>query len=236
MISITLISDLHGYKPKLEGGDLLIIAGDLTASNAYSQYSDIFDWIEEQNYRKKIVVAGNHDMFIEEENYKGPQGKQFDYLCDSGIEFEGFKIWGSPWQKQFVGQNPNCTAFSLPLESQLEEKWNLIPDETDILITHCPPYGILDEDGFKGERCGSDTLLHRVKQIKPYLHVFGHIHHSYGMKKKRWFKPMKEMVDSVVYHSPVTTFVNAAQMDERYRAINKPIRIELKNDDEPRHS
>src|SRR5215469_5675646 len=97
---IDCLSDLHGHFPKLKGGDLLLIAGDLTAKHQIHEYEDFVRWLNEQEYKKKIVVAGNHDGLLERE---GPQllkwAKDCDYLLDSETEFEGLKIWGSPWTK-----------------------------------------------------------------------------------------------------------------------------------------
>lgn len=222
---IDCISDLHGHFPKLEGGDLLIIAGDLTAKGTEEEFFDCFDWIHAQPYRKKILIAGNHDMQMQEENYRGPVGElkeSFEYLCDSGTEFDGLKIWGSPWTLWFKGINPHCTAFTVHTDDQLKEKWDLIPKDADILVTHCPPHTILDgEDvitkwGNVGRHLGSPSLfeLFYGEIIRPQLHVFGHIHEGYGK--------IDQMMDC-----PYTIFANASHVDVNYKPVNKPIRINL---------
>lgn len=219
---IDCIADLHGNFPKLEGGDLLIIAGDLTANGRELEYFDCFDWIEAQNYRKKILIAGNHDMQMQEENYQGPIGdvkEAFEYLCDSGTEFEGFKIWGSPWSLWFKGINPHCTAFTGD-EDDLDRKFSLIPQDIDILVTHSPPHGILDEldRGKKTKQTlhgGSKWLAFHSRRVRPKLHVFGHIHEGYG-RTKIWYSK-----------SGGTELVNASHVDVNYRPINKPVRVEL---------
>lgn len=145
-MKITCIGCLHGYGPKLPGGDLLIVTGDLTARDSENEDA-LFDyWLNEQLYKKKVVIGGNHDNVLAEGRLK----LQFcDYLCDSGTEFEGLKIWGTPWTSSFKGINPKCTAFIMPFgcdtEQHLKYKWDLIPDDTDILITHSPPFGIYDK-------------------------------------------------------------------------------------------
>jgi Icc-related predicted phosphoesterase len=198
-MKIDCISDLHGLKPKLEGGDLLIIAGDMTAWDKIKEWAEFFSWLKQQNYRKKILIAGNHDNFFnigfpksqkeaedmaEVKEYLIVTGnmeeEDFTYLCDSGCEFEGLKIWGSPWTQKFVGMNPDCMAFSLNIQSQLMEKWDLIPDDTDILITHCPPYGIGDKTDRK-YRVGCNDLRQRIRATNVKLHVFGHIHEGSGV-------------------------------------------------------
>lgn len=221
---IDCISDLHGNFPKLEGGDLLIVAGDLTARDTEKQNEDFWRWVAYQDYKKMIVIAGNHDNYMKNHpNSLVDEGKTLEYLCDSGTEFclyphitevgktyerQKVKIWGSPWTKTFEGINPHCTAFTLENEEDLQKKWDLIPKDTDILITHSPPFGILDNS------FGSTALRSTVEEIKPRLHVFGHIHEGSGQ--------------TVLKHvGPNTICVNASYVDRRYRPVNKPIRIEL---------
>lgn len=245
---IDCISDLHGHYPKLEGGDLLIVAGDLTARGTEPEYFRCFDWIYEQDYLKKVLIAGNHDTQMQEENYSGPLGVMkgaFDYLCDSGTEFsyhidgfpeedEGFlpsgkrslKIWGSPWTKTFPGINPNCMAFTVDTEEELAEKWALIPDDIDILITHSPAFGmhdlIEDYETRKMINVGSPSLTRwiadHVDNLK--LHICGHIHEGYGVWDVR---DAQLKLDAKL--SPI--FVNASHVNENYNPINKPIRIIL---------
>lgn len=128
---IDSIADLHGFKPELPHGDLLIIAGDLTARDTLDEYTLFMEWLEKQKYSRKILVAGNHDNQIE-------NGIDFDfpklgieYLEDSGTECEGLKIWGTPHSLLFPGVNPRCTAF-MGTEEELEEKYDLIPDENAV--------------------------------------------------------------------------------------------------------
>ena len=159
---IDCISDLHGHYPKLEGGDLLIVAGDWVASDRTIQYVEFFQWMSSQHYKKIVFISGNHD------NQAASQfewGNNIDYLLDWGTEFEGLKIWGSPWTRSFPHMNPACKAFTLDTESQLAAKFALIPDDVDILVTHSPPIGIMDEvadyPSGKIEHCGSEALYQR---------------------------------------------------------------------------
>ena len=122
-MDITCISDLHGFFPVLEGGDLLLIAGDLTARDEPHEIEEFKEWLRKQSYSKKVLIGGNHDNFFF--NLENP-AVYFDeaiYLCDSGTEFEGLKIWGSPWTKNFFGLNPRCKAFGLNFETQMMEKF-----------------------------------------------------------------------------------------------------------------
>jgi len=209
---IDCVSDLHGHYPELEGGDLLIVAGDLTARDTQKEYEKFCNWTQRLPYKKIVVVGGNHDNFIQfpyENGYTYWHGWGM-YLCDSGTEFEGIKIWGSPWTKSFIGMNPHCKAFTLDTEEQLAEKWALIPDDTDVLITHGPAFGILDENAYD-QRCGSESLKEALGRIKPTLHVFGHIHEQGGLSCM-----CREMI-----------CVNASIMDQYYYPSNKPVRLEI---------
>ncbi len=229
---IDCISDLHGFYPELEGGDLLIVAGNLTATDKIFQYVDFFSWLKKQNYRKKILIAGNHDNFLQNgfpksqkeaddlkevkeflESIEEENNPDFEYLCDSGIEFERLKIWGSPWTKTFPGMNPKCKAFTKDTEEELAIKFSLIPEDIDILITHSPPYGFLDKTK-RQELVGSKSLLLKILEVKASLHVFGHIHEKGG--KDMWL-PLNNGI----------IFVNASHVNERYEPVNKPFRIIL---------
>lgn len=222
---IDCISDLHGSYPKLDGGDLLIVAGDLTARDEPYQHREFLAWAGRQAYTKIVFIAGNHDGYIQNNSDKYMDYKSFypvlggttfnklTYLEDSGCEFEGLKIWGTPWTPEFFDW-----YFMLPRDSdELQAKWDLIPNDTDILITHGPSYGILDttcQYPSKFDRLGCPLLREAVERIKPKLHVFGHIHGGHGKM--------------LLKHEGLNTIcVNAAYMDEDYEPINKPIRIEL---------
>lgn len=210
---IDCVADLHGHLPKLEGGDLLIIAGDLTARDEGAQYIEFYKWLEKQSYKKKIIVPGNHDNYFQKCNTFSPapfSEELATYLCDSGIEFEGLKIWGSPWTTTFPGINPHCCAFTVDTDEQLAEKWELIPNDIDILITHGPSFGNFDITT-RGDFVGSLSLWMKMLLVRPKLHVFGHIHESYGYAD----------------HTNGIKLVNASLVNEQYKAVNKPVRITL---------
>lgn len=211
-MKIDCIADLHGSYPKLEGGDLLIVAGDLTAMDTREEYVKFFYWLDEQEYKEIVLIAGNHDNLIQEQQevFKELPSVGIKYLQDSGTEFEGLKIWGSPWTLTFPGMNPHCKAFTVDTDLELLEKWNLIPTDTDILITHIPPYWILDRVN-TWEHAGSNALAYRCGEIKPRLHVFGHIHEQGG----RQVNLMN------------TRFINASIVDELYNPRHKPVMVEL---------
>ncbi len=206
-MKICAISDLHGHYPSLDRGDLLIVAGDVCASDDPREYFKFFHWIANQPYKKMVLVGGNHDNFLEE--FEPSWCGDFEWLKDSGTEFEGVKIWGSPWTHQFHGQNEMCKAFSFDHPEKVMQKFSLIPKETDILVTHSPAYGILDETLCK-ESVGSLYLSEiSTNKIMPALHIFGHIHESYGQVIKN-----------------KTLFVNASHVNHQYKPVNPPVYLE----------
>lgn len=211
---IDCIGCLHGFFPDLKGGDILIVTGDLTARDKYKEYIEFNSWLLRQNYSKKILISGNHDNWIFESPMMKDTFYDCEYLCDSGIEFEGLKIWGSPWTKKFEGQNPKAMAFTLDTDEEMVAKWELIPKKTDILVTHTPPYGLLDgipvEDGSLFH-AGCHSLRDKVFLMSPKLHVFSHIHECGGKK----------------IQTTLSRFVNCSYVNERYWPVNKPIRITL---------
>jgi|ERR1700743_2743926 Icc-related predicted phosphoesterase len=219
---IDCIGCLHGYYPKLEGGDLLIITGDLTKGDRSKEYEDFNTWLLGQEYKKKIVIAGNHDNFLMKKETAKLVCMGAEYLCDSGTEFEGLKIWGSPWIAQFPGINPKCCAFTVRkfdhTDEILDEYWKNIPENIDILITHGPPYGILDgisnEDGsdfHAGSASLRNIVLSNLRMPKLKFHIFSHIHEQGGK----------------IFESTLTKFVNCSIMNEKYKPVNKPVRIIL---------
>lgn len=206
---MTFISDTHSKHNSLTlgSGDILIHCGDMTRNGSLDDLSDFSRFMCLQNFEHKIVIAGNHDFCFEdersEEAHKILCEFGITYLNDSGIEIGGLRFWGSPVQPEFFNW-----AFNRVRGEEIKRHWDLIPSDTDILITHSPPYGILDrcEDG---ALVGCEELLKVVKTLKLKVHAFGHIHESYGIKE----------VDG-------TIFVNACNLDLRYRPRNLPITID----------
>ena len=218
-LKITFISDTHTKHKMLDsqlpGGDVLIHSGDIMNSG-YSKYEveDFCKWFEKQNYDKRIFIAGNHDRLFEdepEETMEIINEYDVNYLQDNelliGEEWETqVKIWGSPWQPEFYNW-----AFNLPRGGQdLMRVWNQIPKDTGILITHGPPQGHLDISGppYNNGDLGCSLLRVKVDEIKPKIHVFGHIHGSYGYR----------------FHNE-THFFNASVLNENYNQTNKPLTV-----------
>ena len=217
MKKITFLSDTHtrqGLIPysDLPGGDILIHAGDIMNSG-YNK-NDIFDFLYWYNsipdYTTKIFIAGNHDRMFENhpEDVKQwlSEFPNITYLQDQAITVDGIKIYGSPWQPEFFSW-----AFNLPRKGPgLMSKWEAIPDDTDILITHGPAYGFVDTvAGRPYENLGCELLAERIQTFRPKIHVCGHIHSGYGI----------ETIDNIHY-------INASVLDERYEYTQKPWNVE----------
>lgn len=201
----TLISDTHGLHDQLtlQGGDVLIHAGDVTSRGTEEEVLRFLKWFEAQPYKHKIFIAGNHDWFFERNSATYIQSILSDdviYLNDSGVTIEGISIWGSPIQPTFYNW-----AFNRQRGVLIDKHWKLIPMDTQILITHGPPFGILDQTS-KKDCVGCEMLSKRIRKIKPKLHVFGHIHENYG-----------------IYHQEETTYVNASVLNTSYLYANQPI-------------
>lgn len=218
---IDCIADLHGFYPELEGGDFLVIAGDLTARDEEKEYFDFSSWCSNLKYDCIIVIAGNHDRFIEKKTdlWRNLLPLKVRYLCDSGTEYNGLKIWGSPWTPLFKGVNPKCKVFMLP-DDALFDKWEMIPKGIDILITHGPAFGTLDyrelEDGTRWHM-GSQSLESWIKYVeRPQYHIFGHIHEAYGIAE-----------EYPTYNDKMMQSINCSHVNEKYKPVNKPIRIEI---------
>jgi len=211
-VKIDIISDIHMAKPELVGGDILLCAGDLSYRGNIPEIKEMLGWLSEQDYPHIIFIAGNHDFLFENEPLMAKELlKEFPrlvYLEDSAVEVKGLKIWGSPYTPWF-----HNWAFNL-FEPELAKQWQQIPDDTDIVMTHGPPHGILDHTlgsySRPGERTGCPYLKKRIEEIKPKYHIFGHIHEEYG---KATIGP--------------TQYINASIMDLGYKPVNKPVTIYL---------
>lgn len=208
-MKLVLISDTHGQHRELNlpKGDVLVHAGDITFRGEHEITADFNAWLGELPFAHKVVIAGNHDFNFE---LLPEQGKEFlsnaIYLNDSGCEIDGVKFWGSPIQPWFMNW-----AFNRQRGEEIKKHWDLIPDGTDVLITHGPPSGLLDQPFGKQPSVGCWDLFEAIERVKPQLHVFGHIHGGYG---ERQFQGVQ--------------YVNASVVDEAYKLKNAPIIYEMK--------
>lgn len=213
-MKVICVSDTHNKlsKIKIPDGDMIIHAGDVSSKG---DYYDVLKFVKEFSalpHKHKIFIAGNHD-FIFQYNKKQAlellKDTDIIYLEDNYTIIDNHKIYGSPWQPTFYDW-----AFNLNRGRSIKAKWDLIPNDVDILITHGPPYEILDiaprRANQYGEHVGCQDLLEKILQIKPKYHIFGHIHNGYG----------KCVQDDI-------TFINASSLGENHVSINQPIEFEI---------
>jgi len=216
MPRIVCLSDTHNFHEQIAvpDGDILIHSGDATINGSDQEVVEFIYWFANLPHRRKIFVAGNHDWLFEVDNRHARRllsETNIVYLQDSSTVTEGLNIYGSPWQPRFFDW-----AFNLNRGAEMAEKWRLIPDDIDILITHGPPNGILDLVPRKGwdENAGCEELRKKVEDIAKLgrlkLHIFGHIHCGYGTHEEFGVR-----------------FVNASNCDESYQPSQPPIVIDL---------
>jgi Icc-related predicted phosphoesterase len=187
-------------------GDVLVIAGDICLCGQRAELKRFNHFLAGLPHPHKVFIAGNHDWPLYHASPRQIRSlvNQATYLQDSGITINGIKFRGSPWQPAFFNW-----AFNLPIGKALADKWELIPEDTDVLITHGPPYQILDTL-VSGKQVGCVDLKQAVERLKPKVHIFGHIHEGYGRLEQDG-----------------TTYVNASVCKVNYQPINPPIVVDL---------
>lgn len=208
-MKIVCISDTHNKHEELflPEGDILIHAGDFTDAGTENETINFLKWFSSTPFKYKILVAGNHDFYIEKNSHKLQEiiPSNIHYLEDSGITIENINFWGSPYIPGEAGW-----AFVKGRGKPISHHWDLIPTNTDVLITHGPPFGMLDELNDR-TLIGCKNLKEKIERTKISLHIFGHVHNDYGK-----VKTLK------------TLYINSSSLDETLRIINQPIAIEYR--------
>lgn len=204
---LVLISDTHTFHNKVAVpcGDVLVHAGDMGLRGSVEEIQDCLDWMNTSAcpVEHVVVVAGNHDWacarYLKDLNFG-----RVHYLDNSSVNIDGRTFWGSPVQPEFFDW-----AFNVSRGKAIKKYWDAIPDAglVDVLITHGPPMGILDQASPKhgSENLGCEDLARQVEISKPLVHVFGHIHGSAGQRDYRGVR-----------------YVNASVVSESYRVVNPP--------------
>jgi len=208
-MKIVAISDTHGFhhQVQLPKGDVLIHAGDVSKRGLEEEIIDFLNWFQQQDFKYKIFIAGNHDFFFEKataERISALIPPDVIYLNDSGIAIEGINIWGSPVQPWFLDW-----AFNRQRGEEIDKHWQLIPKNTDILITHGPPKGILDTTA-AGIEAGCEDLFAKIQEVQPIYSIFGHIHEARGIVQQKH-----------------TQFINASVVNLRYQVVHDPVVLKL---------
>jgi len=200
---LVIIADTHlGHHDILPpDGGILIVAGDFT-EHRQAEIVDFNNWLGMRPHNHKIVIAGNHDLPVESNPKEAREIlTNATYLQDEAVLAMGLNFYGTPW-------SPAC-GWSFQLEDdKLHGKWRMIPENVDVLVTHCPPYGILDKST-AGIHLGCPILTEILQGIRPKLHIFGHIHEGYGILRKYG-----------------TLYVNASICNRQGREDNRPIVVD----------
>jgi len=206
-MKIVTISDTHGshnyFTKKLPEGDIIIHSGDCTPRGSKEDIEEFLRWFGDLDYDLKILISGNHDWDFERnpDHYKDLfESYGVTYLNDSGCTYKGINIWGSPVQPEFCDLAFNRRRT----QASIGKHWDMIPKNTNVLITHGPPALILDKTWYEKDNAGCGLLWNKIQEIKPVLHVFGHIHEGRGV-----------FVDKTS-GSPIT-YNNASSLNVHYR-------------------
>lgn len=221
-MKICVISDTHNLHRMVDVPecDLLIHCGDACGSGSMRELGAFANWFSDLSQAKhKIYVPGNHDIFVQQDTMMAVSFFQegVRVLIDEAVEIDGVKIYGFPWTPAFCGwafQANDGVRDDSPRYLDMAYYLSNVPEDTDILVTHGPPRGIMDKNEY-GEACGSKETRRQYEsgKLKPKIHCFGHIHEGYGVMSQ-WG----------------TAFVNAA-MSIDYSTIRRdPITINLRAD------
>ena len=181
LVCISDTHSLHEQIDELPAGDVLIHAGDLTGSGSIPKGFEAIEWLGSLPHSYKLLIAGNHDFCFEE--YGLWMREQCEkcgviYLEDESIVINGTKFYVSPWTPVFRDMSFNASP------KLMAEKMALIPDDTQVLITHGPPRGVFDYVPQDDLHVGCLSIQARLPFLKKLrLHVFGHIHNHHGMIK-----------------------------------------------------
>jgi Icc-related predicted phosphoesterase len=206
-MKLVIVSDTHCHEIDPPAGDLLLHCGDLTYNGTESELvrvNENFGRIRDRYTHGIVFIAGNHDFLFQDSPALARSILSHgSYLEDSGVTIDGLKFWGSPWTLRFFEW-----AF-MDEDSALEEYWSRIPETTDVLVTHGPPYGVLDLTT-RHEWAGSTTLARALDRVRPALHAFGHIHEAYGELRRNG-----------------THFINASSCDFDYENTQPPVVVHI---------
>lgn len=244
MLKIVHISDTHNKHEELEipECDVLLFTGDIGGRTDLKQLMRFLVWFEKQPADKKIFIGGNHDIILDK---KWMEQKQFTggieallsrqsyydaikliesysviYLNNKEYIYKGVKFYGSPYSPSFHRQN---WVFNADRGKEIMKEWAKIPSDVNILLTHTPVYGVMDDlkdcwDGIEERFVGCKDLLSviekRLHSLK--LHCSGHIHSNYGVMQYDVSNSRKCLIS------------NGAVVDNQYNIlINKPLIINI---------
>lgn len=209
---LVFISDTHNkhdsiYIPKC---DILFHTGDATFQGKEWEVVDFAKWLNKQPAKEIVFVPGNHELVLERclpdsVQWVKEHCPRAHVLIEESVTLKGLKIYGSPITPWFFDW-----AWNRHRGNEIAPHWEKIPIDTDILLTHGPPYGQRDRL-VNGGYVGCNDLLNKIEIVKPKIHAFGHIHYSYGISEQNG-----------------TNFINASICAENYLPENKPVIVTTK--------
>jgi Icc-related predicted phosphoesterase len=218
MQHLVLISDTHRKHKEItehlikihdEYNDAILIhAGDISSRGEDWEIKSFLDWYRDLPFKHKIFIAGNHDFLFEVDPIKAngllyTHGEGITYLQDTGIEIDNIKFWGSP-------MTPRFHDWAFNRDENIQDHWDMIPEDTNVLITHGPAYSILDSTRF-GLKVGCPRLLNKISDLKDLrAHICGHIHEANG-----------------IYRKDEKTFINASTLNLYYDVEFYPVILEI---------
>jgi len=202
-MKILHLSDTHGKHrelPPLAAADVVVHSGDFTFGGSEQETLDFFDWFCDLPHPHKVVVAGNHDLCMFDADGIEGLPDNVHYLRNSGVVVSGVGFYGIPMFME------DCMAGRFP------KLYRQIPDNTDVVITHQPPFGFCDmgDYGQGMSHRGDAQLAQRIMEVAPRLHLFGHEHDARAVEQ----------------HG-TTLFSNAAVLDRQYRLVGSPVLFTL---------
>lgn len=203
-VRIVCISDTHNSTPPLPKGDVLIHAGDLTKQGTPLEIERQLAWLRQQPFEAKIVVAGNHDLALDEDFYAkyGPQrhnqsenaldeaallrahaGDGLTYLCHQAAcvglqDGSTINVFGSPYSRR-----NGAWAFGYD-DADGDRLWAPL-EKVDVLVSHGPAQGLCDADR-QSRPDGCAALLRALERARPRLVVCGHRHEGRGCVEVAW--------------------------------------------------
>lgn len=210
-MKVVATSDLHGDLPDIPDCDLLVVAGDVcpidnhdTSAQALWLVAEFRPWLLSQPVGDAVFIGGNHDFICETDGFEvEPDKFGATYLQDSKIEIGGASVWGTPWIPNLTGW-----AFHAPVERS-RNRFRKIPEGTDIVVSHGPVSGIMDD--VNGQAVGCPILASNIQRVSPAVFICGHIHECGGQ------------IETI----GKTTFINASRMDENYKPVHKPVEFNM---------
>ena len=219
-MEIVILSDNHSNwkidvpTPKEDMASVLIHCGDWSYLGSPDEMVDFRNWLARQPHTHKLFVWGNHEKIESQELYWKEYLEEVSGVkCIHNTEFtiDGVRFFGSSYTPIFLNW-----AFMKDNE-QRKRYWENAPDDIDILVTHGPPFGLLDVVEGETKNLGCVHLRNYVERVKPKLACFGHIHTGHGQMTLKAWDPTEQN----------TLCVNASLLDERYKMVNEPVVITI---------